>query len=152
MLEADRSDAPSMERYWADVSTAFNEATGLALRPAAGATIWRIAKTSFGALNPEERKTGSKAETWGRYDVRQHRTIYGASPIETAYGESLAWARMKLTLDQPQLRELFDDVDPDDTTSLREQVQQDWESPRAHAARQRSGRPEGVKAVETVGF
>jgi len=39
VLEADRSDAPSMERYWADVSTAFNEATSATQRLLAAYTL-----------------------------------------------------------------------------------------------------------------
>jgi hypothetical protein len=100
--------------------------TGLALVPSTGGTIWRLAKSSYGPLNPEKRKSGGNSEEWGRYDVRQHRTVYGAQPIEASYAESLAFARKRMTLDQPQLRELFDDVDPADTTALLEAVQREW--------------------------
>lgn len=100
--------------------------TGLSLVPADGTSIWRVAKTSYGPLNPEQRTATGDRGLWGRYDVPLHRTVYGALPVEAAYGESLAWARAKFSIDGPQMRDLFDDVDAQDTTSLREVVEQEW--------------------------
>jgi hypothetical protein len=100
--------------------------TGLQLEPASGQRIWRIAKTSYGPLNPQERKAQSHRRDWGRYDVLGHRTIYGASPAVASYAESLAAQRLRFTREGPALTELFDDLDPDDQTSLLEAVERDW--------------------------
>lgn len=127
---SDRQGESVSSAATSSISTAASRvcsSTGLALERSTGGTIYRTAKSSYGPLNPEVRKSGGNPEEWGRYDVRSHRTIYGATPIEASYAEAMAWARMKLTLDQPQMRDLFDDVAPDDTTTLLEVVQKEWD-------------------------
>lgn len=101
-------------------------ATGLLLRPAARRRIWRVAKTSYGALNPQSRVVGADTSDWGRYDVAGHRTAYGASPKEATYGESLASQRLKLAKNAPTWEALFDDPPPPGVTSLLEAVEREW--------------------------
>lgn len=89
-------------------------------------TIWRIAKTSYGPLNPPHRAgTGSRLD-WGRYDVPGHRTVYGAAPPQAAYAESIAFARPAFDAGTVLMRDLFDDVDPLDNTPLFEVIDRQW--------------------------
>ncbi|HZL06421.1 MAG TPA: hypothetical protein VFE45_13565 [Coriobacteriia bacterium] len=77
---------------------------GLRLRPAAGAPAFRIARTSYGPINPPERRiihgidvrTGETRRTlsaplsdWNRWDTIG-RTFYLADSLEAAYAEALA--------------------------------------------------------------
>jgi len=101
--------------------------TGLLLRPAARQTIWRVAKISYGALNPLPRVEGADRGDWGRYDVAGHRTAYGASPREATYGEALASQRLKFTHSAPTWQDLFDDAPPLGVDSLLEAVEREWE-------------------------
>jgi len=50
--------------------------TGLVLMPAKGETGWRLAKTSYGPLNPPARPADPDADpaAWGRFDIRGGRT------------------------------------------------------------------------------
>src|SRR5665647_442498 len=79
-------------------------AAGLRLRPAAGAPAFRTARTSYGPINPPERRiihgidvrTGETRRTlsaplsdWNRWDTIG-RTIYLAESLEAAYAEALA--------------------------------------------------------------
>lgn len=100
--------------------------TGLLLRPAAQQRIWRVAKTSYGALNPQQRPASGDRSDWGRYDVPGGRTAYGASPKEATFGESLASQRLKLTKSAPTWEDLFDDAPPPGVTSLLEAVEREW--------------------------
>jgi len=100
--------------------------TNLFLEPAAGQKVWRIAKTSYGPLNPQVREEHTHRRDWGRYDVLGHRTVYGASPAVAAYAESLAAQRLKFTMAGPTLADLFDDLDADDESTLLEAVESEW--------------------------
>lgn len=110
--------APHVERVCAR--------TGLLLRPAAQQTIRRVAKTSYGALNPQQRDGIGDRSDWGRYDVAGGRTAYGASPREAAFGESLAAQRLKFTRIAPTWQDLFDDAPPPGVTSLLQAVELEW--------------------------
>lgn len=104
--------------------------TGLLLEPSTSRQIWRIAKTSYGPLNPMRRP--SCAETcrdWSRYDAAGHMTVYGAAPVEAAYGESIAFSRPSLSLLDTRLRELFDDKERYDLTTVIEQIKREWAEP-----------------------
>lgn len=72
--------------------------TGLVLVPAASETGWRIAKTSYGPLNPPLRSNDPDADpaSWGRFDTRGGRTVYLAATRECAFAEVLAYQRRKL--------------------------------------------------------
>ncbi|MDC8984357.1 RES domain-containing protein [Mycobacterium marinum] len=95
--------------------------TGLALVPSNGEFAWRIAKESWGPLNPLQRTVKMPRGQWGRYDVLGHRTIYAGDPQEGAYAESIAFARPAIDI---ELSELFDD----DTYfgSLKEEAIKEW--------------------------
>lgn len=100
-------------------------ATGVALVPATGQQVTRIVKSSYGPMNPLLRPVaGENRMSWSRFDVAGHRTVYGGSPRQAAYAESLA--RFRPALGMP-LTELFDDEDDPSTTVLAE-VQKEWES------------------------
>lgn len=68
--------------------------TGLAL--VSGPTqAYRVAKESYGPLNPQERGLlSSDRSTWYRFDT-PGRTIYAAEDKKTAFLEALSWARMR---------------------------------------------------------
>jgi hypothetical protein len=102
-------------------------ATGLTIEPSANGMAWRIAKTSYGPMNPEVRPASTPRLGWGRYDVVEHRTIYGAAPTAAAYGESLAALRVKFD-DRTALSELFDDSDTDTVIgrTLLEEITTEW--------------------------
>jgi hypothetical protein len=108
--------------------------TALTIEPAAGGTVWRIAKTSFGPMNPQLRPPSTPRLEWGRYDVVHHRTIYGASPAAAAYGESLAALRLKFN-QRDALSDLFDDSDDESVIgrTLLDEVTTEW-SERNHMA------------------
>lgn len=99
-------------------------ATGVALVPAVGQRITRIVKSSYGPMNPLLRPAADEDRaSWGRFDVAGHRTVYGGSPRQAAYAESLARFRPALAM---PLTELFDDEDP--ATTVLEEVEKEWES------------------------
>ena len=97
--------------------------TGVRLLSAPGKVVWRIAKPSWGPVNPPLRLPDSERRDWGRYDVLGHRTVYSGFPEVAAYGESLAALRVGLS-EKLLLSELFDDVDDDAT--LLDTVDEEW--------------------------
>ena len=100
--------------------------TGLALIRSTGKSAWRVAKTSYGPLNPVPRQPGADRSDWNRYDVEGSRTIYAAAPKAAAYAESLAW--MRTGLDQ-SLGQLFDrtaDDYFDGGQDLLDEVENEW--------------------------
>lgn len=69
------------------------ERTGLALVESPR-TAFRVAKESYGPLNPQERgPLGGDRSGWYRFDT-PGRTVYVAADAETAFVEALSWARM----------------------------------------------------------
>jgi hypothetical protein len=114
--------------------------TGLALVPSSAEHAYRIAKESYGPLNPPLRTQKKPRGQWGRYDVLDHRTIYAGMPERCAYAESLAFARPDIDI---ELSEFFDD----DTyfgrledEIIKEWTQRDHMSPRQVAAAWRNER------------
>jgi hypothetical protein len=81
------------------------ERTGLALAPSPAHPVFRIAKVPYGPMTPPLRPHGGLRDGWGRWDVAGGHTIYGGSPEECAYAETLAWARPAISI---ALSELFD--------------------------------------------
>lgn len=67
------------------------ERTGLALVPAGEQQTFRLAKPSYGVLNPPTRGLSSSEDRagWNRFDLPGEQTIYCASSAEGAYGELL---------------------------------------------------------------
>lgn len=65
--------------------------TGIALIAALGQTAYRLAKPSYGPLNPRRRSISSCDDrtSWNRFDLPGEQTIYAASSPEGAYGELL---------------------------------------------------------------
>lgn len=89
----------------------------------------RIAKPSYGALNPQRQPFGVvDRSVWGRYDVPGHHTVYASTVAQAAYAECAASLRPALMLDAP-LSDFFDleaGDDPDQTVG--DVVQQEWEN------------------------
>lgn len=71
--------------------------TGLVLVPAAGEREFRVAVTSYGALNPPVRGPGgSDVRSWSRHDTHGGRTVYTASTRGCVFDEVLAGFRRRL--------------------------------------------------------
>ena len=100
------------------------EKTGLVLVTGPSDFVWRIAKTSYGAMNPPLRQPDEDRRGWGRYDVLSHRTIYAARPQEAAYAESIAFARQKLSA--IKIGDLFDESARVGARSLLDSVKEEW--------------------------
>ncbi|MGJ6127185.1 RES domain-containing protein [Mycolicibacterium sp. Y3] len=95
-------------------------ATGFNIVASSGQTIFRVATTTYGPINPPPRVPAEKpVEDWSRWDA-PGRTIYGCTSATGALVEVLEYIRP----DPPQtpLAELFDDVTPDDAATLAEQI------------------------------
>lgn len=65
--------------------------------PGSEAVVTRVAKKSYGPMNPPQRPNSGARGKWGRYDVPDHRTVYAASPPQAAYAEALASQRPGLS-------------------------------------------------------
>jgi RES domain-containing protein len=102
--------------------------TGLRLVPADERAVTRIAKSSYGPLNPVLRRGGSGGRlSWGRYDVAGHRTIYAADPIEGAYAESVAAQRLAQSISALTVGELFtENTGRDGLQQIHDLIQQEW--------------------------
>lgn len=96
--------------------------TGLALVPAGRQPTYRLAKPSYGAVNPPTRGLSSSEDRfgWNRFDLPGEQTIYCASSPEGAYGELLG----ALKVSGPyRVSEYLDDPGEDDLYAL---IAQDW--------------------------
>jgi RES domain len=94
--------------------------TGLNIVPSSGQSVFRVARTHYGPINPPPRVPGQHAvEGWSRWDTGG-RTIYGCSSATGAFVEVLEYIRP----DPPAtpLTELFDDVSPGDAATLAAQI------------------------------
>jgi hypothetical protein len=94
--------------------------TGLNIVPSSGQSIFRVARTQYGPINPPPRlPAGQPVEDWSRWDT-PGRTIYGCTTATGALVEVLDYIRP----DPPQipLADLFDDVTADDAATLAEQI------------------------------
>ena len=94
----------------------------MALVPASGQTVFRLAKPSYGPLNPQRRTFTSADDRsgWNRFDLPGEQTIYAASTPEGAYGELLG----SLKKPTPMLASrLFDDAGD---ATVEELVAEDW--------------------------
>lgn len=91
--------------------------TGLRLLPAGGRVAYRVAKPSYGPLNPVLRN-GGDVDTWGRYDVADHRTIYASDCRRAALFEVLAPLAPSLGLQSTLLSDCFVDFPPSDPRAL----------------------------------
>lgn len=100
--------------------------TGLRLIPSKGQGVWRIAKFSLGALNPPQRPVAGSPESWGRFDVPGHRTVYAAEPRTASYAEILAYLSPAVGVRQTRLSEMFDDTDADDPQTVLDAIRSDW--------------------------
>ena len=96
--------------------------TGLALLPAGSQSVCRLAKPSYGVLNPPARGVSSSEDRagWNRFDLPGEQTIYCASSAEGAYGELLGALKIKGTY---RAQGYLDDPGADDLYAL---IARDW--------------------------
>lgn len=99
--------------------------TGLTLCRANGQRIHRVAKKSYGALQPQLRGDEPLPQ-WGRWDVRHHRTAYAATDPRGAFAETLASFRRSLGAGAPFPVDLSDYLD-DLTGDGFAEVTKDWQ-------------------------
>lgn len=96
-------------------------ATGLNIVRSASATIYRVARPTYGPLNPPVRPhlASMTPHKWSRWDT-PGRTIYGGTSAEGAFIEVIEYIRP----DPPDtpLSELFDDVAVGDAPTFADQV------------------------------
>lgn len=103
--------------------------TGLRLVPVLSQSIYRIAKPSYGPLNPPLRKENpSDVGDWGRWDVLGGRTIYAVDTPEIAYREVLAYVTPSDGVRDTKLSSVFEDsMAQDDPRTLLAAITQEWE-------------------------
>ena len=66
------------------------------LVPSAGERAYRVALSSYGALNPPVRgPVGADVSSWSRYDTHDGRTVYTAATRGCAFDEVLAGFRRR---------------------------------------------------------
>lgn len=107
-------------------------ATGLALRAVSGETAYRIAKPSYGPMNPPKRQTSSDRMEWGRFDVAGQQVVYAGAPEAAAYAESLATFRLATDISDTKLGSLFDNEGLfASRRSLADEIESEW-SDRSH--------------------
>jgi len=102
------------------VDAAICTSTGLNIVASSGQSIFRVARTQYGPLNPPPRVLAKDpVEEWSRWDT-PGRTVYGCSTAKGAFVEVLEYIRP----DPPPtpLTELFDDVGPGDADTFAEQI------------------------------
>lgn len=119
-------------------------ATGLNIIASASQRIYRVAKTTYGALNPPSRPQGANPANWSRWDT-PGRTIYGGSTDVGAFIEVLEY----ITPDPPatDLSVLFDDVAEHDAATLADQIA--CEMPQ-HGAMHYRSIPKGWRSERTL--
>jgi hypothetical protein len=94
--------------------------TGLNIVASSAQSLFRVAQTKFGAVNPPPRVPGEHpVENWSRWDT-PGRTIYGSSTATAAFVEVLEYIKP----DPPAtpMAELFDDVEAGDAVTFADQV------------------------------
>ncbi|HJT90809.1 MAG TPA: RES domain-containing protein [Mycobacterium sp.] len=97
-------------------------------------TVWRVAMTSYGPLNPPVRSDYGRNDRggWSRWDVAGHRTIYAATCRVGALAEAIAPLRVAINL---PLTDLFTDDEPFDADDdwfddLPDTVSKEWRDER----------------------
>lgn len=104
--------------------------TGLRLIRSAGRTVWRIAKPSYGPLNPPVRPSDITAtQGWGRWDTPTGRTIYVGDSRLTTYSETLALFGPSVGVKNTKLADVFveDEDCASDPRTVLEAISRDWE-------------------------
>ncbi len=119
--------------------------TGLNIVASSGQSIFRVARSQYGPVNPPPRIPGEHpVEVWSRWDT-PGRTVYGCSAATGAFVEVLEYIRP----DPPAtpLTELFDDVDADDADTLAEQIARELP---AHGGMQYRSISQGWRQVRSL--
>jgi len=98
--------------------------TGLKLVRSSAQRVWRVARTSYGALNPLRRNPADVSrQQWGRWDPPGAKTIYASQHVVGSYMETLGWSRP--SEDAPASK-YFTDAQPGET--LHKALADDWSS------------------------
>lgn len=102
--------------------------TGLRLIPTHERQAVRIARPSYGPMNPPLREPApSNVGSWGRWDVPNGRTIYAADSEDIAYRELLAYLAPAVGL-RTTLSQVFVEEDgPSDPRTVLEAIGSEWE-------------------------
>lgn len=105
------------------------EKTGLRLVRTRAEQVVRIARPSYGPLNPMLREPDPvKVEQWARWDVPAARTIYVARDEQTAYREVLAYVAPSVGVRNTRLSDVFTEDDEADPRSLLQAIAAEWEN------------------------
>lgn len=97
--------------------------TGFRIVPAKKQAVVRLAKPSYGPLNPPPRSLDGNPMAWGRFDVAGHRTIYVSDGQESAYSEILAYVIPSHSTLQRSIRDAFGGHTD---TTLGEAIAKEW--------------------------
>ena len=100
-----------------------DSATGLRLVASPSAPVFRVAKSSYGPMNPPVRE-GSKRRGWNRWDT-PGRTVYTSDSTETAYIEAMAWAHEEAANHDRAIRKTAEHFGIS-AKEAREMVEADW--------------------------
>jgi RES domain len=106
------------------------ERTGLRLVRSQEQLVYRIAKQSYGSMNPRIPSPSENPLRWGRWDIIGHRTAYAAANPKAAYGESLVAYRRRLDssgLAARQLSDFFAGLSLAEDITVNQQVMLEWE-------------------------
>lgn len=110
--------------------------THVALIGSAGEHAYRLSKTSYGPLDPIRRDDRNPVETWGRYDVAEHSTIYAGSTEATAYAELLAHLLPNKPLMMSPASNYFPEDDDANEVTIGELVSEQWREQWHHESNQ----------------
>lgn len=105
------------------------ERTGLMLMASPTQAVFRVARPSYGALNPPVRPPdfGSVAE-WNRWDTAGGRTVYWAEQPALAYIETLAPLRVAPSLADTRIADVFPEGSMGNGATLGEAIAREWRS------------------------
>lgn len=89
----------------------------------------RIAKPSYGPLNPPLRPEAPDVGAWGRWDIPNGRTIYAVDDVGIAYREVLAYLAPAVGVRNTKLADIFveDEDAADDPRTLLTAITTEWE-------------------------
>jgi len=99
--------------------------TGLALVDGPGASVFRLATTSYGPLNPQLRESGDDVTGWARWDT-PGRTVYAVDSRRAAFVESTSWARQERPRSAPAQLSRTAAALGMTTEELAREIDEDW--------------------------
>lgn len=104
------------------------EKTGLRLVPTNVRKVFRIARPSYGPLNPPLRELNvASVGRWARWDVPAGRTIYTADREYIAYCELLAYVAPAVGLRSTRLNQVFVEEGDPDPRAVLDAIAAEWD-------------------------